>query len=255
MRPFATIILAGGKGTRMGSSDRHKVCFEVAGVPAIIRALETYNLCGARLNIVVVGAMAENVMGTVGLRFPGTAFAFQQKPRGTGDAARTGAEMLERMRFDGDVLVVAGDKVIDPKVIRQLLSAHARSEADGTLATARRPPGSSAGIVLETARGNIVGILEEPERQRLAALAQINQAFGPRASLSREEIQGILESQCSQRTARAVAEEMLGEKSEVRGQRAEIRNPKSEIRSSESEVRSAVRSQQSALGRVEPGGV
>ena len=29
------------------------------------------------------------------------------------------------MRFDGDVLVVAGDKVIDPKVIRQLLAAHA----------------------------------------------------------------------------------------------------------------------------------
>ncbi len=217
MRPFATIILAGGKGTRMGSSDRHKVCFEVAGVPAIIRALETYNLCGSRLNIVVVGMMADNVMSTVGLRFPGTAYAFQEKPLGTGDAARKGAEILERMRFDGDVLVVAGDKVIDPKVIRQLLAAHARSQADGTLATARRPPGSSAGIVLETARGNIVGILEEPERQRLAALAQINQALGRSASLARQTIQGILQRQCSLRTARAIAEELWAGKSEGRG--------------------------------------
>src|SRR5512144_2857638 len=65
-RPFVTIILAGGKGTRMGSSDKHKVCFEVLGVPVIIRALETYNLCGAALNVVVVGMLAETVMATIG---------------------------------------------------------------------------------------------------------------------------------------------------------------------------------------------
>ena len=238
MRPFATIILAGGKGTRMGSRDRHKVCFEVAGVPVIIRALETCNLCGTWLNIVVVGTMAENVMGTVGLRFPGTAYAFQEKPLGTGDAARKGAEILERMRFDGDVLVAAGDKVMDPKVIRQLLAAHARSEADGTLATAKRPAGSSAGIVLETARGNIVGVLEEPERQRLAALAQINEGFGRAASLTRETIEGILERQCSQRTASAIAAELWGED-------PKIQNPKSEIRSSVQGPQSTVHSPQS----------
>lgn len=91
----------------MGTSDKHKVCFEVLGVPVIIRALETYNLCGAMLNVVVVGSMAESVMATVIRRFPGTPYAFQDKPHGTGDAARKGAELLERMRFDGNVLVVA----------------------------------------------------------------------------------------------------------------------------------------------------
>src|SRR5512136_1244751 len=138
-KPFVTVILAGGKGTRMGTSDKHKVCFNVLGVPVIIRALETYNLCGSILNVVVVGMMAESVMITVNRRLPGTAYAFQDKPLGTGDAARKGAEILERMRFDGDVLVVAGDKVIDPKVIRQLLAAHGQSGADVTLATAKRP--------------------------------------------------------------------------------------------------------------------
>ena len=126
-RPFVTIILAGGKGTRMGSSDHHKVCFEVLGVPVIIRALETYNLCGAMLNIVVVGMMAESVMATVNQRFPGTVYAFQEKPLGTGNAARKGAEILERMRFEGDVLVVAGDKVIEPGVIRRMLATHERT--------------------------------------------------------------------------------------------------------------------------------
>ena len=116
-RSFVSVVLAGGKGTRMGSSDKHKVCFEVLGVPVIIRALETYNLCGSMLNIVVVGMTAEGVMATVNPRFPGTVYAFQEKPLGTGNAARKAAEILERMRFDGDVLVVAGDKVIDPRAI------------------------------------------------------------------------------------------------------------------------------------------
>ena len=207
MRPFVTIILAGGKGTRMGTSDKHKVCFEVLGVPVIIRALETYNLCGAMLNVVVVGSMAESVMATVNRRFPGTPYAFQDRPLGTGDAARKGAELLERMRFDGDVLVVAGDKVIDPKVIRQLLAAHEQSGADVTLATAKRPPNSSAGILLKSARGNIVGILEEAERRRLVALAQDQRGFSAgRAVLPRERIERILTEQCGEKTARAVAE-------------------------------------------------
>ncbi len=207
-RPFVTIILAGGKGTRMGTSDRHKVCFEVLGVPVIIRALETYNLCGAMLNVVVVGSMAESVMATVNRRFPGTPYAFQDQPLGTGDAARKGSELLERMRFDGDVLVVAGDKVTDPKVIRQLLAAHDQSGADVTLATAKRPPNSSAGILLKSPRGNIVGILEEAERRRLVALGRINEAFREQETLPREAVEAILVERCGEKTARTLIGEM-----------------------------------------------
>src|ERR1039457_340514 len=206
-RPFVTIILAGGKGTRMGTSDKHKVCFEVLGVPVVIRALETYNICGAMLNVVVVGSRAESVMTTLNRRFPGTPYAFQDKPLGTGDAARQGAELLERMRFDGDVLVVAGDKVINPKVIHKLLTAHEQSKVDVTLATAKRPPNSSAGILLKSSRGNIGCILEEAERRRLVGLAQINEAFRKQEVLPRETIGAILVAQCGEKTARAVAGE------------------------------------------------
>ncbi len=207
-RPFVTIILAGGKGTRMGTNERHKVCFEVLGVPVIIRALETYNLCGSVLNVIVVGMMAENVMATVNQRFPATSYAFQEKQRGTGDAARKGAEIFERMRFDGDILVVAGDKVIDPKVIRQLLDAHAQSGADVTLATAKRPSGSSAGILLKSPKGNIVGILEEAERRRVVAISTLNEAFREHAELTREAIDGVITRVCGEKTARALATEI-----------------------------------------------
>jgi N-acetylgalactosamine kinase len=212
----------------MGTSDRHKVCFEVLGVPVIIRALETYNLCGSVVNVVVVGAMAGSVMATVGQRFPGTPYAFQEKPLGTGDAARRGAEILERMRFDGDVLVVAGDKVIDPRVIRRLLAAHAQSDADVTLATAKRPSNSSTGILLKLARGNIVGILEEAERRRLVALARINSAFRRQEKLTRESIASIATEVCGEKGARALAEEIWRPKAGDGSPRPETPSPKLE---------------------------
>ena len=210
----------------MGTSDRHKVCFEVLGVPVIIRALETYHLCGSAANVVVVGAMAESVMATVNRRFSGTPYAFQDKPLGTGDAARKGAEILERLQFDGDVLVVAGDKVIDPRVIRRMLAAHEQSGADVTLAAAKRPPNSSAGILLKSARGNIVGILEEAERRRLVALAKINHAFRQQKELTRDAINRIATEVCGEKGARALAGEIWRPASQVR-------SPKSEVRSKE----------------------
>ena len=195
----------------MGTTDKHKVCFEVLGVPVIIRALETYNLCGSTANVVVVGAMAESVMATVSQRFPGTPYAFQDKALGTGDAARKGAEILEQMRFDGNVLVVAGDKVIDSRVVRQLLAMHEQSGADVTLATAKRPPNSSAGILLKSPRDHIVGILEEAERRRLVALAKINALLLQETILPRAKVEGILMEQCGEKTARAVTTELWGE--------------------------------------------
>ena len=175
--PFVTMIMAGGVGSRMGSKEKHKVCFEVLGVPVINRALETYNLCGSSLNLIVVGTMAERVMSTVNQRFPGTAFAFQEKQLGTGDATRKGAEILERMRFDGDVLVVAGDKLIEPNIIRGLLKKHQKTGSDVTIATTKRQQDSSAGIVLKNRRGAIQKIIETSEVRRLSAIADIARQF------------------------------------------------------------------------------
>lgn len=206
-QPFVTIVLAGGRGTRMGSSDKHKVCFDVLGVPVIIRALETYNLCGAHMNVVVVGMMAESVMSTINRRFAGTIYAFQEQQRGTGDAARKGADILERMGFQGDVLIVAGDKVIEPSAVRQLLRAHQRSGADATLATARRPKGSSAGILLKASRGNIVGVLEELERQRVLGISLLRTAALEKP-LTRKNAERLLGSHIGERALSRITKEV-----------------------------------------------
>ncbi len=209
-RPFVTIILAAGKGTRMGNGNRHKVCFEVAGIPVIVRALETYNHCGAAMNVIVVGAMAGSVMTTANERFSGIAYAFQEKQLGTGDAARKGAEILERLDFDGDILIVAGDKVITPKAIRQLLTTHRRTGADVTLATAKRPPESSAGILLTAPKGNIIGILEEPERRRVVAINALNDTLQNRPTLTREAVNALATKIAGEKTALRLSAEIWG---------------------------------------------
>ena len=67
--PAFTIILAAGKGTRMGVDTRPKVCFEVCGVPAIIRAMRAYHACGIKQHVIVVGNLAGQVIETVGRNF------------------------------------------------------------------------------------------------------------------------------------------------------------------------------------------
>ena len=64
-RKITSIILAAGKGTRMGSPERQKVCFSIDGTPAIIRLLRTFSGCGIHSHIVVVGHGAEKVMKMV----------------------------------------------------------------------------------------------------------------------------------------------------------------------------------------------
>ncbi len=88
-----SVILAGGRGTRMRNDSKHKVCFEVGGIPIILRALANYQACGINHHIIVVGALGEQVLHTVGARMPNVSFAYQPEPRGTGNAARCGVRM------------------------------------------------------------------------------------------------------------------------------------------------------------------
>ena len=86
--PLYTIILAGGKG-RDAQPGPAQGCFEIAGVPAIVRAIDAYNLLGVVLNVVVVGEMAGQVVETVGRRFCNVVFAYQ--PEAPAPATRRGA--------------------------------------------------------------------------------------------------------------------------------------------------------------------
>ena len=101
--PMACIVMAAGRGTRMGAPGLPKVCFPVVGVPVINRSIATYRECGIETIVVVIGGEGQQVIDTVSAEFDGILFARQRNPRGTGDAARAGFEPLRRMQFDGAV--------------------------------------------------------------------------------------------------------------------------------------------------------
>jgi len=70
--PIVSIILAGGKGSRMRNDAVHKMCFEVGGVHVILRSLQTYQQCGIDHHVIVIGALGEQVIHTVGSRVSNT---------------------------------------------------------------------------------------------------------------------------------------------------------------------------------------
>lgn len=58
----AAIILAAGKGTRMGSAPVNKVAFDCAGVPVIRRIVRNMRAGGVTRFVIVVGHRVDSVM-------------------------------------------------------------------------------------------------------------------------------------------------------------------------------------------------
>jgi bifunctional N-acetylglucosamine-1-phosphate-uridyltransferase/glucosamine-1-phosphate-acetyltransferase GlmU-like protein len=170
-----SIILAGGKGLRMRSPDRNKVCFEVQGMPAILRAVHTYNACGISHHIVVVGHLANQVIELVGRHYPNVTFAYQPEPLGTGNAAKCGVRILRDLGFDGRVLVVAGDKVLHPAAVTRLAAEYERSAADVAFLTASKEGRPSAGRILPDETGHPCAIVEASEIRLGSLVADITQ--------------------------------------------------------------------------------
>ena len=101
--PFAAIILAAGKGTRM-KSDRHKVLHPIAGRAMLDHLMASVEELGPERLAVVVGAGRDQIEAAVGAR---AATCLQEPQLGTGHAVAQAEGALAG--FAGDVLVLYGD--------------------------------------------------------------------------------------------------------------------------------------------------
>jgi len=193
LKETAVAILCGGRGTRMGSADRHKVCIPIAGAPAINRTVKMFNELGARKIVLVVGALAENVISTVGGEFPEVLHVYQSEQQGTGHAAQLAASALKNLGHSGPMLITMGDKVIQPEVIVDLASHFTRSGAD--LAFVVMPKNRAgklggAGRVVTDGRGRVLGNVELRDIQLGRILRSLAGAAAsrPRAAMTRENV-------------------------------------------------------------------
>lgn len=161
--------MAGGKGSRMGTASKHKSTFDIAGVPAIVRLLRGLRTAGIDLNVVVVGALGDQVMDVVSRHVPGVAFVHQHEQRGTGHAAKIGLRFLNHAGFDGDVLVVPGDAHVDPGAIQQLVTGHRARDATLSLMVKEKEHAPRSGRVVMDDTGRVLASVEYWDIQRAIA--------------------------------------------------------------------------------------
>ena len=187
MNKAAAIILCAGKGTRMGLSDRSKVCYDCAGVPVIKRIVRNMREGGVGRFVIVVGHMAESVMSVLDDE-PGVVYAFQKEQKGTGHAAQCGLRVLKDIGFSGPVIISMGDKIVAPQLVRGLLSgtlAAGGAEAGVRMATIgvqSNPGNTSKGHVI-VRDGRVLGIVEAKDircaRETGATHSLCGQTFTP----------------------------------------------------------------------------
>ncbi|MBN1554357.1 MAG: NTP transferase domain-containing protein [Phycisphaerae bacterium] len=163
---IACVILAGGRGKRMSSSDLHKVCFPIVGRPAIVRSIETYKAAGLRRFLVVVGQMADQVIATISAAHPEVTFVYQADPLGTGHAATVAADALASQADVRAALITMGDKITRPEIVRTLIERYRRSLADVVMSTLPKSPTSTAGRVVMNSDGRVLGIVEKADIDR-----------------------------------------------------------------------------------------
>ncbi|MFL0671537.1 MAG: bifunctional UDP-N-acetylglucosamine diphosphorylase/glucosamine-1-phosphate N-acetyltransferase GlmU [Erythrobacter sp.] len=117
--PFAAIILAAGKGTRM-KSDLHKVLHPIAGKPMLFHLLDSLGELALAHTVVVAGDRHEQLARALAGRE--VMVALQEPQLGTAHAALQAKEALAG--FSGPVLVCFGDcPMVRPDTVLRLFAA------------------------------------------------------------------------------------------------------------------------------------
>ncbi len=155
------IILAAGKGTRMGG-DLPKVLYPVADLPLVWWVVRACKQAGVSRCVVVVGYKGKDVEAALQDE-PGCEFVEQREQLGTGHATQ-----MAQPCFEGqppvDVLVMAGDApLIQPATLQQLIEVHRSTQASVTLATSRLDDPTGYGRVIREPDGSFAAIVEHKD--------------------------------------------------------------------------------------------
>ena len=147
------VILAAGEGTRMRSA-RPKMLHEICGRPMVQWPIRAALEAGAG-KVVVVGGPDGALDGALP---DGVELAVQAQARGTGDAVRAAAGLLDG---DAPIVVLSGDvPLVTPEVISALADAHARSGAAATMATMELDDPTGYGRVVRGPDGGVEHVVE-----------------------------------------------------------------------------------------------
>lgn len=170
------IIMAAGKGTRMGG-DLPKVLYPVAGEPMVKWVVRACREAGAQRCVLVVGYKQELVREALKDE-PGVEFVEQTEQLGTAHAVQM-AEPAFAGQPIGDVFVLAGDgPLIRAQTLGRLTEVHRRTAAAATLATAVLDDPSGYGRIVRDAEGHFAAIVEQKDAtDAQRAICEVNPSY------------------------------------------------------------------------------
>ncbi len=155
------LILAGGKGTRMGAA-LPKVLHPLQGRPMLHYVIEAVKKSGAQPIAVICGP--HNIKAIRASHPPAAVdFIIQDVPLGTGHAVLSAAHWLKD--YDGALLILVGDAPhITPEILKRLYQKQIQTDAVAVFLTVHWPgPPPPWGRVLRDANGRVTGIVEEKD--------------------------------------------------------------------------------------------
>jgi bifunctional UDP-N-acetylglucosamine pyrophosphorylase / glucosamine-1-phosphate N-acetyltransferase len=166
MKDLEIIILAAGKGTRMGDT-KPKVLTEIKGKPMLSYPLAAIEKFHQKKPIIVLGYKAEEVKEKIG---PNERYVLQTEQLGTGHAVREALALVKP--GTKHVLVLYGDHpLINDETILKLYSAHINQNFSpltlGTIIVPDyndwREPFYGFGRILRDAEGKIIKNIEKKD--------------------------------------------------------------------------------------------
>ena len=149
-------------------SDRPKVLHELAGQPLLGHVLGAVFAAGARGIVVVVSSAGNEVEKWVRDAYPSEVgagivrFAYQQQPRGTGDAVRCASSILDHLaQPNSSIVILNGDvPLVRAESLVALVAACQRASAEMAFATFIPPDPTGYGRVVRNDDGDVVAIRE-----------------------------------------------------------------------------------------------
>ena len=194
---IVSVILAGGKGSRMRSKDTHKVCFPIAGRPSINRLLDQIESAGIREHIIITGEKGKQLVNEVTDIRDSVTFVYQINQIGTGSAAKQAAYLLRAQNFKGNILVVLGDKLVEESALERLFKNFGNSNADVALMTADKSIWPDAGRILFDKKGRPIDIIEKKDIQKLILAGRLLEMKRKKHDISTKTLLNEIEAEVS----------------------------------------------------------
>ncbi len=170
------IIMAAGKGTRMGG-DLPKVLFPVADRPMLHWVVQACQEAGVSRCVVVVGYKGDEVRESLD-GFDDVEFVDQGDPKGTAHAVQVTEPLFEN-EPETDVFVLAGDgPLIRARTLGRLLEVHRRRKAASTLATSIIDDPTGYGRIIRAKDGSLDCIVEQKDaNEEQLAVCEVNPSY------------------------------------------------------------------------------